>query len=64
MTEELKNQQAKIIKENQKDLDLAKKNELSSAMIDRLRLDEQRMAQLIQSVFEIVFSAQPFRRNS
>lgn len=49
----LKKNAAKIIKANQKDVKAAKENKLDAAKIDRLVLDEKRIADLANSVKEI-----------
>ena len=43
----------RIIEENNKDVNLAKKKELSKALIDRLTLDEKRIEQMSKSLEEI-----------
>lgn len=49
--------QADILKANQEDLDSGQKNGLSAAMLDRLRLDPQRLEKIAHAVREI--AAQP-----
>ena len=49
----LKESASKVILANQKDIKLAEKNNLDSAKIDRLKLDESRIAALINSIKEI-----------
>ncbi|MBI1977571.1 MAG: glutamate-5-semialdehyde dehydrogenase, partial [Candidatus Omnitrophica bacterium] len=44
---------SQIVLANQKDLKLAKKEGLSSAMIDRLTLDRKRMKQMVRAVREV-----------
>ncbi len=41
-----------IIRENRKDLEAARREGLSSAMVDRLKLDEKRVADMAQSLVE------------
>ncbi len=48
-----------IKKENQKDLDLAKKAELSNALIDRLLLDDTRIDNMIASIRRITMLPDP-----
>lgn len=52
----------RIILENQKDLDFAKLNGLSSAMIDRLLLDENRVKAMANSLREIASLKEPVGR--
>ncbi len=52
----------RIILENQKDLDFAKLNGLSSAMIDRLLLDENRVKAMASSLREIASLKEPVGR--
>ncbi len=51
-----------IIKENQKDLEYAKENRLSSAMVDRLLLNEKRIEGMAQSLREIASLREPVGR--
>ncbi|HBM16545.1 MAG TPA: glutamate-5-semialdehyde dehydrogenase [Lentisphaeria bacterium] len=48
-----------IISENQKDIDAAIKNGLSKAMIDRLRLDETRVEDMVRGLRQIVSLEDP-----
>lgn len=52
----------RIIDENQKDLDYAKSNRLSSAMLDRLMLDENRVNAMAKSLREIASLREPVGR--
>ncbi len=52
----------KIIDENKKDLDYAKKNTLSSAMIDRLLLNEDRIKSMAKSIKEVASLKEPVGR--
>jgi len=52
----------KIIEENKKDLQYAKENNLSSAMIDRLLLDEKRVTAMANSIKEIAQLTEPVGR--
>jgi len=49
-------------KENQKDIENGKKNNLSSAMLDRLLLNEKRIAGMIQSCEEVAALTDPVGR--
>jgi glutamate-5-semialdehyde dehydrogenase len=51
-----------IIFENQKDLDDAKKNNLSSAMVDRLLLNSKRIAEMAKAIREIASLKEPIGR--
>ncbi len=51
-----------IINENKKDLEYATKNSLSSAMIDRLMLDEKRVLSMAKSIREIASLKEPIGR--
>ena len=51
-----------IEKENKKDLDYAKENNLSSAMIDRLFLDKDRISAMAKSLREIASLREPVGR--
>jgi glutamate-5-semialdehyde dehydrogenase len=53
LAEEIIKEKDHIIKENKKDLEEAKKKNLSSALIDRLELNEKRIISLSNSVLEI-----------
>ena len=52
----------KIVEENKKDLDYAKENNLSSAMVDRLLLDESRINSMAKSIKEIASLKEPVGR--
>jgi len=54
MAESIEKNRERIIEENKKDVNLAKKKELSKALIDRLTLDEKRIRQMSKSLEEIV----------
>jgi glutamate-5-semialdehyde dehydrogenase len=51
-----------IQEENKKDLDYAKENNLSSAMIDRLLLDDKRVEAMAKSIDEIALLTEPVGR--
>ena len=53
MGKALKSKASYIIRENEKDLKAARKKGLSSALIDRLRLDPKRIAAMAESIIEI-----------
>jgi len=53
MADELLDEKETIIQENQKDLELARQNGLSNAMIDRLRLNEKRIQGMADSLREV-----------
>ncbi len=55
----LREQKSIIIHENEKDLDDARKNALSSAFYDRLLLDDKRIEAMAQSVEEIAMLEDP-----
>jgi glutamate-5-semialdehyde dehydrogenase len=54
MAESIEKNRERIIDENKKDVNLAKKKELSKALIDILTLDEKRIRQMSKSLEEIV----------
>ena len=58
----LESQSERIIFENQKDLDDAKKNNLSSAMVDRLLLNSKRIAEMAKAIREIASLKEPIGR--
>lgn len=58
----LESQSERIIFENQKDLDDAKKNNLSSAMVDRLLLNSKRIAEMAKAIREIASLKEPVGR--
>lgn len=62
MADILVSQSERIIAENQKDLDDAKKNNLSSAMVDRLLLNTKRIAEMAQAIREIASLKEPVGR--
>lgn len=59
LAEMLQSSQADILKANEQDLKEAEKLQLSKAMVDRLRLDDKRLGDLIQSVLEIAAFEDP-----
>ena len=59
MADELVQNSSKIIEQNKKDLDYAKKNNLSSALIDRLLLDESRIGAMADSIRVIAKLKEP-----
>lgn len=62
MADTLESQSECIIFENQKDLDDAKKNNLSSAMVDRLLLNSKRIAEMAKAIREIASLKEPIGR--
>ena len=62
MANTLELQSERIIFENQKDLDDAKKNNLSSAMVDRLLLNSKRIAEMAKAIREIASLKEPIGR--
>lgn len=62
MADTLESQSERIIFENQKDLDDAKKNNLSSAMVDRLLLNSKRIAEMAKAIREIASLKEPIGR--
>ena len=62
MADELENRKEEIINENKKDLEYAKKANLSSAMIDRLLLNETRISSMAQALREIASLKDPVGR--
>lgn len=62
MADTLESQSERIIFENQKDLDDAKKNNLSSAMVDRLLLNSKRIAEMAKAIREIANLKEPVGR--
>jgi len=59
MADKLQNSADLIIKENQKDLEYAKENNLSSAMIDRLLLNETRIDSMANALRDISMLKNP-----
>lgn len=59
MAESIRKNREKIIEENKKDIKLAKKKELSKALIDRLTLDEKRIEQMSKSLEDIASIEDP-----
>ena len=59
MAESLRGQTDRLVSENDKDLRAAQENGLSSAMIDRLRLDADRVAKMAKAVIEIAEQPDP-----
>ena len=51
-----------IITENQKDLDEATKNDLSSALVDRLLLNTKRISEMAKAIREIASLKEPVER--
>lgn len=62
MADALESNSNRIIIENKKDLDFAKSNSLSNAMIDRLLLDERRIEAMANSLREISSLKEPVGR--
>ena len=62
MADALETFTARIIAENEKDMDYAKANNLSGAMIDRLVLDKNRIAAIADSIREIAALKEPVGR--
>ena len=59
IAKEIKAQTTKIIEENKKDIEFAKSKNLSSAMIDRLTLDNKRINQMAESIEQIISLPDP-----
>ena len=62
MADALEAHSERIISENQKDLEEAKKNNLSSALVDRLLLNPKRIAEMAQAIREIAALKEPVGR--
>lgn len=62
MAQTLEQNSARIIEENQKDLEEAKKNSLSSALVDRLMLNPKRIAEMAKAIREIAALKEPVGR--
>ena len=62
MADALETHSESILLENQKDLDEAKKNNLSSALVDRLLLNPKRIAEMAQAIREIAALKEPVGR--
>ena len=62
MADALEIHSERIISENQKDLEEAKKNNLSSALVDRLLLNPKRIAEMAQAIREIASLKEPVGR--
>lgn len=59
MAESIEKNRERIIKENKKDVNLAKKKEFSKALMDRLTLDEKRIRQMSKSLEDIASIEDP-----
>ncbi|PID47117.1 MAG: glutamate-5-semialdehyde dehydrogenase [Proteobacteria bacterium] len=59
MANELWEQREQILKNNQKDMENAKKNGLKKALIDRLYLDELRIKNMVKSLIDIAHQEDP-----
>ncbi len=59
MSEEILRRKDEILRENEKDLENARKMNLSSAMIDRLTLNEDRIKEMADSIMEVVSLPDP-----
>ena len=59
MASALKKEKQKILKENKRDLILAKKRKYKSSFIDRLRLDDKRIEDMVHSLKEVVHLPDP-----
>ena len=62
MAQSLEQNSARIIEENQKDLEEAKKNNLSSALVDRLMLNPKRIGEMAKAIREIASLKEPVGR--
>ena len=62
MAQSLEQNSARIIEENQKDLEEAKKNNLSSALVDRLMLNPKRIGEMANAIREIAALKEPVGR--
>lgn len=63
IAENIRNEKDKIITANQEDLNLAKKNKMPKAMLNRLMLDSDRIEGIAKSVEEIVKLPDPIGKN-
>ena len=63
IAENIRNERDKIITANQEDLNLAKKNKMPKAMLNRLMLDNDRIESIAKSVEEIVKLPDPIGKN-
>ncbi len=61
MADHLESQRQLLLKENKKDLDLARKAKLSSALLDRIALDPDRVAGMAKGLREIAVLPDPVR---
>ena len=61
MAYHLESQERLLLQENKKDLDLARKAKLSSALLDRIALDPSRVAAMAKGLREIVALPDPVR---
>jgi glutamate-5-semialdehyde dehydrogenase len=55
----LEDRAAEILAANERDMEVGREQEIGDALLDRLRLDEQRLAQIAQAVRQIVALADP-----
>ena len=63
IAENIRNEKDKIITANNEDLNLAKKNKMPKAMLNRLMLDSHRIESIAKSVEEIVKLPDPIGKN-
>ena len=63
IAENIRNEKDKIITANNEDLNLAKKNKMPKAMLNRLMLDNDRIESIAKSVEEIVKLPDPIGKN-
>ncbi|WP_086314894.1 gamma-glutamyl phosphate reductase [Enterococcus sp. 7F3_DIV0205] len=59
MADELEKSTAKILLENQKDLDAAKENGITDAMLDRLRLTDERIKEMADGIRQVATLPDP-----
>ena len=59
MADRLEGQKELLLKENRKDLDLARQAQLSSALLDRIALDANRIAAMAKGLREVVALPDP-----
>lgn len=59
IAEQLNQQQAQLLQENTKDLEAGKRNGLDNALLDRLTIDQKRIANMIEGLEQIISLPDP-----
>ncbi|MEW5691837.1 MAG: glutamate-5-semialdehyde dehydrogenase [Candidatus Hydrogenedentota bacterium] len=59
IAEKIEQKKSEVLKENEKDIEIAVKNKLSKALIDRLSLNDKKIQLMIESVHQVIMLTDP-----